>query len=240
MIKIGLASAKFINNDILSNTKNIFKFLSIAKKNDVGLVLFGESFLQGFECLNWKPENDLLVGIPKNDIKIDVFRDYCKNKKIALGFGYIERDNKKLFSSYMIIDKNGNNLVNYRRISKGWRIKNCDIETYCEGVNFEIFEFMGHKMSIGICGDFWEDQVIRIFPKNIDTLLWPNFRTDWEENEINLYIEHIKKRCRNVFFVNSICDEEISKAIGGASAIIENKLYSILDFNKEDILIVEY
>ncbi|MCL2411724.1 MAG: hypothetical protein FWC97_08790 [Treponema sp.] len=240
MLKIGLVSAKFINNDIVNNTKNILKFMDIAKENDIDLIMFGESFLQGFECLNWKPEDDLLVGIQKYDKKIDVFRDHCNNNKIALGFGYIERDDKKLYSSYMIINKNGNILANYRRISNGWRIKDCDIKTYCEGEKFEIFEFMNHKMSIGICGDLWEDELIKIFPKNIDTLLWPNFRTDWEENEINLYIEHIKSICKNIFFVNSICEEEISKAIGGAFAIVENKLHSILELEKEGMLIVEY
>jgi hypothetical protein len=58
---------------------------------------------------------------------------------MALGIGCIEKDANKLYSSYLIINNNGNDLINYKRISKGWRTKNSDENFYKEGNKFKIF-----------------------------------------------------------------------------------------------------
>ena len=241
---VGLASAEFINNNVNFNLENCIDFINRAKKNDVDIILFGETYLQGFEALIWKPEDDLRMGLEKGSETMNILRIYCKEKSIALGMGYIEREGNSLYSSYLVIDKNGNDLINYRRISRGWRIKNSDNEIYREGIEFYIFEFMEHKMTVGLCGDFWTDEVIKKLPKEIDLVLWPVFvdigRIQWETSELNEYIEQSKKINKNVFYINSICKEQKSLAHGGAFAVIDNKLNRLLEQDREEILVIKY
>ena len=244
-MNIGLASAKFINNDIDFNLNNCIRFTKKAKKRNADLVIFGETYLQGFESLVWKPENDLAVGIKRRSEIMDKLRNCCNEENIAIGIGYIEREENKLYSSYLVIDKNGNDIANYRRISIGWRKDDVDIKIYKEGTEFYIFEFMGYKMTIGLCGNFWTDEIIDKFPRdNIEIVLWPVF-VSWNNkkmgtDEINEYIEQAKKINKNIFYVNSICEGKNYKAYGGAFAIKNNELKAVLDQGKEDILLVDY
>jgi N-carbamoylputrescine amidase len=243
-MNIGLASAKFINNDTEFNFDYCIDFIKRAKRYDIDILLFGETYLQGFESLVWKPEEDLLVGIENKSEKMNILRRYCKEENMAIGMGYIEREKYYLYSSYLVIGKRGNDLTNYRRISRGWRAKRSDDNVYKEGENFYIFEFMGYKMTVGLCGDFWTDDVIKKLPKNIDAVLWPVFvdidKNQWETIEFNEYIKQAKKICKNIFYVNSICDEQKSLAYGGAFAIINNELSAVLDQGKENILMIKY
>jgi len=163
-MNIGLASVKFINNDIDFNLNNCIGFTKKAKEQNVDLVVFGEAYLQGFESLVWKPEIDLAVGISRQSELMDILRNCCKEENIAIGIGYIECEKNKIYSSYLVIDKNGNDMANYRRISSGWKIENVDIKTYKEGTEFSIFEFVGYKMTVGLCGDFWTNDIIDKFP----------------------------------------------------------------------------
>lgn len=166
-MNIGLAAARFINNDINFNLDHCMDFIKKANKSDVDLVVFGETYLQGFESLVWEPEADLTVGIERQSETMNALRRCCKEENTALGVGYIERGGNELYSSYLVIDKNGSDLANYRRISGGWRIKDADAKTYREGTEFCVFEFMGYKMIAGLCGDFWTDDVIKMMPKPI-------------------------------------------------------------------------
>jgi len=233
-MNIGLASVKFINNDIDFNVNNCIRFTKKAKEQNVDLVVFGEAYLQGFESLVWKPEIDLAVGISRQSELMDILRNCCKEENIAIGIGYIEREGNKLYSSYLVIDKNGNDMTNYRRINSGWKIKNVDIKTYKEGTEFSIFEFMAYKMNVGLCGDFWTNDIIDKFPRDkIDIVLWTVF-VSWNSKkmgtvEFNEYIEQSKKINKNIFYVNSICEGKNYIAYGGAFAIINNELKVFLN-----------
>ena len=244
-MNIGLASAKFINNDKDYNLNNCIRFIQKAKENNVDLVMFGEAYLQGFESLVWKPEIDLATGIKRQSQIMNILRNCCKEKNMAVGIGYIEREENKLYSSYLVIDKNGNEIANYRRMSSGWRIENVDTNIYKEGTEFCIFEFMGYKMTIGLCGDFWTDEIVKKLPKDsIDIVLWPVFVSSDNKKmgtaEFNEYIEQSKKINKNVFYVNSICEGKNYLAYGGAFATINNEVKAFLDQEKENILVVNY
>jgi len=241
---IGLATAKFINKKVYLNLEECFSFIEKARKQNVDLLLFGEAFLQGFDSFTWNPKEDLLMGIERNSDVLVRIRNYCKEKNIAIGIGYIEREYIKLYCSYLIIDKKGNDLVNYRRISRGWRIKNSDNEVYKEGNGFYVFDFFGYKMTVALCGDFWEDEIIEKMPKNVETVLWPVYvqwnKEQWENIQLNEYIERSKLYCKNIFYVNSNCNDQKYLAFGGAFAVINNKLVASMDMEKEGILVINY
>lgn len=50
MVKFGLASYKFINNDIEFNISQIEKAIKVS--NDIDMLCFREAFLQGFDAFN--------------------------------------------------------------------------------------------------------------------------------------------------------------------------------------------
>jgi predicted amidohydrolase len=241
---VGLSMSKFINNNIASNISTCISLIKKAKENSVDLILFGEAFLQGFEALEWVAEKDLLLGIERQSNKLNMLRKYCRKMDIALGIGYIEREGSTLFSSYLVINKKGNDLINYRRISKGWRLEKSDNNVYMEGTTFYVFDFMDHKITAGLCGDFWIDEVIYKLPKDIDTVLWPAFvrydKNEWTVEEFKNYIEQSKKICKNIFFVNSICEGKESFAYCNSFAIINGKLKASMEQGKEDLLIINY
>lgn len=59
---IGLVSSFNIDNDIEYNVEQIRNYSEQAKDNSIDLICFGESFLQGFECLSWKYEEDCKIA----------------------------------------------------------------------------------------------------------------------------------------------------------------------------------
>ena len=69
-MNIGLASAKFINNETGFNLNNCIRFIKKEKESNADLVIFGETYLQGFESLVWKPEIDLSAGIKRQSKSI--------------------------------------------------------------------------------------------------------------------------------------------------------------------------
>lgn len=78
-MKIGLASYEFINNDIEFNMSQIEKAMQ-SMQGKVDLLCFGETFLQGFDSLNWNYDNDKDVAIAQGEI-IYNYRRISKNWK---------------------------------------------------------------------------------------------------------------------------------------------------------------
>lgn len=59
---VGLASYRFINNDLHFNLTQIERGLEAAR-GKASLLVFGEAFLQGFHAMNWRYEQDRNVAI---------------------------------------------------------------------------------------------------------------------------------------------------------------------------------
>ena len=99
-------------------------------------------------------------------------------------------------------------------------------------------------MTVGLCGDFWTDEVIRLLLKGIDAVLWPVFVhwsiNEWENEQYKKYTEKGKNICKNIFFVNPICINEDSESYGGAFGIVNSEIKYKMDMMKEEILICEY
>lgn len=68
---IGLAEYKFINNDIEFNISQIEKALQ--SSNNIDMLCFGETFLQGFDSFNWNYELDKEIAI----CFLDITRCHC-------------------------------------------------------------------------------------------------------------------------------------------------------------------
>ena len=242
-MKIGLATAVVTNNNMIKNSKTIKEYLRLAQSENVDLLLFGESFLQGFDALNFDVRYDQKIVVSKDDKLIQDLQNDARELGVGLGFGYIEEQEGKIYCSYLIFDKNGRELVNYRRIIDGWRFPNVDTDVYKEGEQLGVFEYQGCKFTIGLCGDFWDDQLVAKIPIDTEIVLWPNFRTFdkdvWVTEEFDDYLKQAKKFAPNVCFVNSICHDEGSIAHGGAFAVVNCELKYHQYIDEVGILICE-
>lgn len=103
-MKIALAAVGFMTNDTAYNLAQI-EGLAKQYSDKVDLILFGESFLQGFECLSWDYSKDINIAVEQNSDLIDEIRVFSKTYQVALSFGYIEKD--KIYSSQLTLNKEG-------------------------------------------------------------------------------------------------------------------------------------
>ena len=172
-MKIGLASSNVITRDIQHNLSSILQTIK-QLNGSADMVLFGESSLQGFDCLTWKYEIDRHIAVSQNDSVIMQIRDSAKRNRIAVSFGYIERTEASLFSSQIVIDNKGNVIHNFHRVSIGWKEYWHTDNHYCEGASFESFSYSGKTFAIGLCGDLWtEGRPEEMKALNANIVLWP-------------------------------------------------------------------
>ncbi len=235
-MKIALASVQFINNDINHNKNQILKYMNLAKENNSDLVCFGESFLQGFDGLNWNYNNDINIAIEIFDNIINEILNYSKEINIDVIFGYFEKDKNNIYSSCLFIE-NGSIKYNYRRISKGWKVVSKTNEYYKEGDEIKVINYKSKNIVIALCGDLWDcpDK----FKLNQDITIWPvyvNFtKEEWNE-ELEDYTKQANKVSNKTLLINSISNNP--KSLGGSfyfkNGLVEDKL----EFAKEDILII--
>ncbi len=234
-MKIGLAAYRFINSDIAFNMAQIEKAMEAAQ-GKAELLCFGETFLQGFDALNWDYEHDKNIGITLDS---EIVRQLCiltRQYEVDLLLGYVEKEADKLYSSCMVI-ADGKVLHNYRRISKGWKEFSRTDEHYCEGIDTPDFLYKGRLFRIALCGDLWE------YPERFKTdatLLWPvyvNFSLpEWQQYEQE-YAQQAAMAASKALLVNSI--SEVPEAIGGAFCFENGSISSQLPYQAEGILYVE-
>lgn len=230
---IGLVSYEFRNNDISFNLSQIERAIACTK-GKVDLLCFGETFLQGFDSLNWNYEDDKDVAISRDSDMMKKIRGLSLWGGMGLLFGYVERDGESLYSSCALVD-GGEVLHNYRRISKGWKEYAITDFHYKEGVSAEDFTYRDRKF-IALCGDLWD------YPERFRTdgvLLWPvyvNFSLEeWREQE-PVYAKQSSLAARQALMVNSVSADP--KSYGGAFYFKDGNLVSRTEYGKEDILIV--
>ena len=221
-MRIGLCASENKNNDIDFNISQIEGFIEKTRSEKPDLLLFGESFLQGFDSLCFEYKKDILTAIQINSEPIAKIRSIAKKEKTAIGFGFIENDHGAIFSSYMIVGKNGEMLCLYKRVSQGWRIEGTCAD-YREGKEFFEFDFEAKRLAVFICGDLWEDNLLEpIISLNPDAFLWPVFcgytKEEWKNGEASAYAERTAILDKPVLFINSLVKEN-AKAIGGGTFV---------------------
>lgn len=234
-MKIGLAVYEFKNIDIEFNLSQIKKAMKSAQ-GKVDLLCFGESFLQGFDSLNWNYDLDKHIAVSYNS---DIMCRLCAmtlHYEIDLLFGYIEYYNDSIYSSCVVIEK-GKITHNYRRISKGWKALNITDERYKEGTSTNEFMYHNQNFMIALCGDMWDYP--QLFKTN-HILIWPiyvNFSLEeWEKYEIE-YAEQTRLAAYKTLEINSI--SENPKSYGGAFYFVDGKLKKRTAYGTEEILVVE-
>ena len=68
-MRIGLAPYRFINSNVEYNICQVEKALKEASSK-VDMLLFGETFLQGFDALTWEYNKDALIAVSQHSLEM--------------------------------------------------------------------------------------------------------------------------------------------------------------------------
>lgn len=244
-MKYVLAALGFINSEINYNKKVIIDTME-KTSTKADMILFGEAFLQGFYALDFKSEKDFERALSIDDPIIKEIKKAARDYNIGVSFGFIELDKDKIYSSQLTIDRSGEIINIFRRVSPGWKEPFAN-ERYIEGNGFHSFTLGGEKIVIGLCGDLWnKENLEKVKELNPDVVWWPVY-TDYNYKNWNYEIKYeyciqASKFCKNTLYVNSYCldkadEDEIAK--GGAAYFYDGIIKKEIPSGEEGILLIE-
>lgn len=172
-MKIALASAPVKNRDVSFNLQTMEAVIDSCKgKADV--IVFGESVLQGFDCLCWEYEKDKAMAVQVTDTPIAQMQQAARKAHMAVSFGFIERQGESLYSSQIFIGAEGEIVNLFHRVSVGWKEFDRTDSHYKEGEGFTRFAYGCKTFAIGLCGDLWtEGRPEEMESLQADIVLWP-------------------------------------------------------------------
>lgn len=210
-MRILLASAPVINREIDFNLQTLLEYMK-AYRGKAELIVFGESILQGFECLCWDYEKDRSVGIALEDAPVRRIRAAAKEYRLAVSFGMIERRGDHLYSAQLTIGADGELVNLFHRVSVGWKDVSQTDEHYREGERFEKFTCSGKSFAVGLCGDLWtEGWPEEMKALQADVVLWPVWcdysPAEWNDTVKYEYAQQAARCGRDVLLVNPFCTD---------------------------------
>ena len=233
-MRIAAAQYETKTGDLEFNLSQLERGLA-ACEGKADLIVFGESFLQGFCSVTFDFEKDRHVAVPRGGETFARIAALTENHGAALCFGYFELDGESIYSSCALID-GGRLTANYRRISAGWKEPQAD-SRYREGVLSPEFMFRGQAVKLALCGDLWD------CPEHFHTggvLIWPcylNFPPDeWREAEAEYALQAALCAGRAVL-VNPLSREP--ESVGGAFLFERGRIEARLEYGKEGVLFMD-
>lgn len=244
-MKIALASAPVKNRNIEFNIQAMIDAMNKAS-GQAEVILFGESVLQGFDCLCWDYDTDKHMAFALTDVPIQRLCEAAKQYGIAVSFGFIERIDDILFSSQIFIGSDGEIVNVFHRVSIGWKEFSKTDDHYQEGKHFEKFCYGGKSFAIGLCGDLWTDsRPEEMKALNADVVLWPvwcDYNADeWNNSIKHEYAEQAALCGGCVLLVNPYCAdaEETDAAAGGVVYFKDGGIAADMPSGCIETLIVE-
>lgn len=244
-MKIALASAPVKDRNIEFNIQAMIDAMNKAS-GQADVILFGESVLQGFDCLCWDYDTDKHMAVALTDAPIQRMCEAAKQYGIAVSFGFIERIGDILHSSQIFIGSDGEIVAVFHRVSVGWKEFTLTDDHYREGRHFEKFCYGGKSFAIGLCGDLWTDgRPEEMKALNADVVLWPvwcDYNADeWNNSIKHEYAEQASLCGDCVLLVNPYCAdaEETDAAAGGVVHFKHGSIAADMPSGCSETLIVE-
>lgn len=244
-MKIALASAPVKNRNIEFNMQAMIDTIKKAS-GQADVILFGESVLQGFDCLCWDYETDKHMAVALTDAPIQRMCEAAREYGIAVSFGFIERIEDVLYSSQIFISSDGEIVNVFHRVSIGWKEYDKTDKHYREGKHFQEFRYGDKSFAVGLCGDLWTDgKPEEMKALDADIVLWPVW-CDYNADEWNNSIKHKYAEqavlCGDcVLLVNPYCADadESDAAAGGAACFKSGSIVAEMPSGNSEILTVE-
>ena len=198
---------------------------------------FGESFLQGFDCLDWDFATDKDVAVTRDSGEIRRIREASRRLGVDVLFGFIERENETLYSSCMLVEA-GEITRCYRRLSKGWKEYTRTDDHYREGLAAEVFDYRGWRCVMTLCGDMW-DTTQDAFRLGEDILFWPLYcdytRDEWLHGELADYACQCRDHASLTLMINSLCR---GGSEGGCAVYRRGEVAQLLEPGRAGLLLL--
>ena len=105
-MRLALASQPVRNGDVAWNVRCMEDVLR-ACSGRADTVVFGESVLQGFDCLRWDYARDCTVAAAWTDEPVRHLQAAARENGAAVSFGMIERAADGLYSSQVFLAADG-------------------------------------------------------------------------------------------------------------------------------------
>lgn len=235
-----MAGLTTITGDVECNTKRLVDTIERFAGCGVDAVVTCEAYLQGFESVTFDPATDRAVAITADAPEHEPITEAVRHTGIAVGYGYVERDGDRFFSTYRVVSPDGV-VLEQRRISAGWREEWADPEVYGVGDDVQVVEWMGHRTAVALCGDLWSDQP-RFTGLGIDLLLWPVFVSfpprQWLAEELDAYAERAATVAPQALLVNGAATSEDGEYIAGAALLADGQVAAVSGFDGRDTCLV--
>lgn len=151
-MRLALASQPVRNGDVAWNVRCMEDVLR-ACSGRADTVVFGESVLQGFDCLRWDYARDCTVAAAWTDEPVRHLQAAARENGAAVSFGMIERAADGLYSSQVFLGADGRLIDVFRRVSVGWKDVRRTDGHYREGDGFHLFSYGGIRFATALCGD---------------------------------------------------------------------------------------
>lgn len=249
MTKLALSVFPLIEDLDVASQKMVENIHQAAEDN-CDLIVFPEAALGGID-IQGNPEADIPKSVTLDSSHIQQLRDSARKHNIGVGFGFLEKEGKHLYDSFLILAPDGETRLHYRRISPGWLTSNADPNIYRCGENPGIAQTPWGKIAVLICGDlFMEEHVEETAAQKPDLVLhilaraYP-FRTDiqknWDELEFPWYLAEYAKLNAPVAVVN-VLDYKIEDGhvyCGGAWLVKDGKPFASKELMTPGLLFVD-
>lgn len=240
-----------VTTDIDSNLQTVISMTNEAVDRGSELVVFPEAALTGL-IINGNPTHDIPLGEVIPGQVTEKLATLTHERGIYLAIGLLEVESGKLFDSAVLLGPEGNILLKYRRISKGWHSNNADPSVYCQGTDILLENIPSGSIAILICGDLFDDELVqRVRVLNPDLLLLPFARCfpdgsysqeKWEEEEQSCYVERVEMIGSTTLMTNYLAVEGLpdGNSFGGAMAVMNNgRIIDKLVLGQPGIMIVD-
>jgi N-carbamoylputrescine amidase len=216
--------------DVDANMRTILNMASQAADRGAELVLFPEAAPTGL-INNDDPAHDLPFGQPIPGPVTESLAKLCRQRRLWLGMGLLERVDGKLYDSAVLLGPEGRIELKYQRIHPGWYDPEVHPGVYCRGTELNKAETPLGSFAFLICGDLFDDELVqRMQDLAPDWLLFPFARAfddgsheqaRWDEQERPEYVQRIKLVGVTTLMVNYLASQDLPDggSFGGAMVV---------------------
>jgi len=169
-INVAVTSPKIFPGWLAGNAKAIVDMIKSAVSNETELILFPEMALSGLVVTN-NFRRDFAYAVPLDSPYIQEIQTAAKDYEVWVAFGFLERDGLMLYDSAVLIDDEGEIVLHYRRISRGWVYPDPP-PNYGFGDKYPVAETKWGRVGFLICGDIFDAAHVAAGAK-LDIVLCP-------------------------------------------------------------------
>jgi len=237
-------------SDVETNLRTILCGIQKASAAGADLVLFAEAALTGL-VNNDDPPHDLALGIEVPGQVTRQLANAASTHGVWLGLGLLEREERRLYDTALLITPAGQLELHYRRMQPQWHGTHADPTVYGQGTEIAAARTPWGTLGFLICGDLFDDPIVERFRGvGADWLLYPLARCfadgavdqqRWEEEELPDYIERVQRAGTTALMVNYLAERDLlGGAFGGAWVIRpDGEVVASLPPGVEGMLLVE-